>query len=170
MEISKIRCTCQSCNEVFDAELVVGAPLAVAVASMQAVRCPSCGSSECGLGGSCRDFPPTTAPITDRIQWWQGRGEHGVSSETIFAAFTASRPRRADIPYDPDDFRRCRQLLVLIPEWRADLSPLTRAYPWYKPFVDAWDEMDRLYDLAPEKLYDLMKRLETESREIRREA
>jgi len=177
MTISKLRCTCE-CSEVFDAEIVTDAPIEVAAASMKAVRCPKCGSDKCGMGGAYNDAPALTASIRDRLDWWLERGELGVSSETIYRAFTGDRVvsvRAADVPHDPDDYRRCRALFDLIPEWRKDLSYLVMRYPWYKPFVNAWDEMDRLWDeeigdrkmgSAP-KLYALMKRLEAESRKLR---
>lgn len=170
MTISKLRVTCK-CQHVFDADVVTDAPISVAVASMQAVRCPECGSSECGLGGSYGDAPPLTASVTERAAWWRERGEVGTSSETIYSAFTGSRVKRSDVPHDPDDFRRCRLLLGLIPEWRADLLPVTAAYPWFAPFVDRWGEMDRLYDIeAPKKscpkLYALMQKLVSESRKL----
>ena len=177
MTISKLRCTCKSCAGVFDAEIVTDAPVEVAVASMKAVRCPKCGSDKCGMGGAYNDAPALTASIKDRLDWWLERGERGVSSDTIYSAFTSSAPRHgADIPYDPDDYSRCRALFDLIPEWRKDLSPLVARYPWYKPVADNWDEMDRLWNeeigdrkkgSAP-KLYALMQRLGAESRKLRK--
>ena len=133
-----------------------------------------CGSDKLLLGGAYTDQPPVTAPLADRIIWWKRRGDRGTSSNTIFSAFTgASLPREgADFPYDPDDFQRCHKLLALFPEWRADLNAVTRAFPWYAPFVDRWTEMEALWvEESPSKrfpkLYDLMKMAEAESRKLR---
>ena len=134
MTISKFRVTCK-CGHVFDAEVVTDAPISVAVASMKAVHCPKCGSGDVGLGGSYDDAPPLTTSIQDRATWWKERGEVGVSSETIWCAFTQSSDPRfgACYPYDPDDYRRCKLLLDLIPEWRTTLIVVVARFPWFKP-------------------------------------
>ena len=172
MKISTIRLTCK-CGHVFDGELVVEAPIAVALVSMKAIRCPKCSASK-GLlmGGEFGSRPPVTMPIQVRANWWIKSGDRGISSETIYWAYHQTGMIGADIPYDPDDFSRCRKLFDLMPEWRADLSEIVGIYEWYRPFVDRWDEMDRLWDEeAPTKkcpkLYGLMKVAEAESRAIR---
>lgn len=181
MHVGTIRLTCSSCKTVFDGEVVENAPVAVFTASLEAIRCPVCGSGNCGLGGNHGDAPAPGDPIEARVYWWKNRGEHGISSCTIFYAFTGavlspivgrSLRQAADVPHDPDDFRRCRLLLDLFPEWRADLAPLVHTFPWYGPLVEHWDEMDRLWDEESpsgrcQKLYDLMKELEEQSRAIR---
>lgn len=43
MRVDKMRLTCK-CEHVFDAEIIVDAPISVCSASMAAVRCPKCGS------------------------------------------------------------------------------------------------------------------------------
>ena len=162
MDIQKLRCTCSACHQVFDAEIVVEAHIDVVIASLRVIRCPVCGSQKVGLGGNYADAPPSTAPLAERAGWWIARGEHGVSSETIYAVFAVARPRRSDVPHDPDDFRRCRRLLDLMPEWRSRIEEVALAYPWYRPFTDRWDEMDRLWDEESSsgkcpKLYALMQ-------------
>lgn len=175
MTISKIRVTCQKCEHVFDAEVVTDCPVSVGVASMQAIRCPECGSDKVGLGGNYNDAPPLTAPLLDRARWWKQRGERGTSSNTIFNAFGADELPlgRHDIPHDPADFRRCKRLLDLIPEWRSQLHRVVVQFPYWKPFVDRWDEMEALYNEerpkgeAP-KLYALMQELAKQAEDIRR--
>lgn len=162
VDIQKLRCTCASCHHVFDAEIVVEAPISVAVSSLQAIRCPSCGAPRISIGGSYTDAPSVTASLVDRAAWWTSRGEHGISSDTIYTVFAGcTRPRRTDVPHDPDDFRRCRQLFDLIPEWRSRIEEVALVYPWYRPFTERWDEMDRLWEEeSPSgkcpKLYELM--------------
>jgi hypothetical protein len=173
MQIQNQRVTCAECGRVGDVELVVQAPLLVAIASIKAARCPHCGSAELGLGGSYDDAPPLTAPILDRAKWWHERGEIGTSPETIWSAFTGSRPALLDIPYDPDDFRRCKQLLDLIPEWRADLNRVAKVYRWYLPFVEAWPDLERMYAAeAPTgscpKMYERMQVLVRAAEKMRR--
>jgi hypothetical protein len=146
MQIKNQRVTCAACGKVGEVEIVVDAPLSVAIASMKAARCQHCGSPKVCLGGAYDDSPPLTASIIDRAAWWRERGEVGTSSETIWSAFTGSRPGHTDIPYDPDDFRRCKLLLDLIPEWRADLARVAKVYRWWLPFVEAWPDLERLYE------------------------
>jgi predicted Zn-ribbon and HTH transcriptional regulator len=55
MRIEALRCTCLKCGHVFDAEVVMGAPVSVVCASIKAVRCPKCYSDEIGLGGAYGD-------------------------------------------------------------------------------------------------------------------
>jgi hypothetical protein len=165
MNIVKERVTCK-CGHVFEAEMVMNAPVAVSIASIKAVRCPKCGSQKIGLGGAYDDAPPLTAPLIERAAWWRERGETGTSSLTIWHAFTGGHNPHREFywPLDPDDFRRCKLLLDLLPEWRADLAKVTERFAWFKPFADRWDEFDALYaneskskkQLAP-KLYTAMQ-------------
>lgn len=175
MKLQPLRCTCLKCAVVFDAEIVTNAPVSVALASMKAVRCPGCGSKKIGLGGAHTDTPPPAASsIEQRYTWWEERGDVGVSSQTIASAFLGVRLKAfdADRPYDPEDYCRCRALFKLIPEWRKDLDVVTKAYPWLAPFMERWDEMDRLYEeeapsgMCP-KLYDLMQEIGNESGRLR---
>jgi hypothetical protein len=176
MTISKERYTCK-CGEVFEAEVVTNAPVDVTLASMRTVRCPKCGRGpkEIFMGGAFKDAPPVTEPIEVRAEWWLLRGEVGVSSRTIFSAMTGGTARVYDFPHDPDDFRRCKLLLDLIPEWRAELGKVTERFPWFKPFIERWDQFEALYaeelptgrGMAP-KLYDLMQVAREEADRIRR--
>jgi hypothetical protein len=166
------RVTCEDCKAVSDVELVADAPIPVVVASMKSARCPHCKSSKLGLGGNYKDAPPLSAPMAHRIAWWDTRGERGISSNTIYSVLAPAEIVRWDIPYDPDDFRRCKQLLDLVPEWRERLLEVAEVFPFWKPYTDAWDELDALYEAeassgkAP-KLYDRMKVLEEESNKLR---
>lgn len=164
MRIQELRVTCQKCDTVFDAEIVVDAPVAVAVASMEAVRC-ECGSHEVGLGGAYGDAPPLTSPVAARAAWWHSRGAVGLSSETIYRALTGVAQYSPSVPHDPSDFWRCKQLLDLIPEWRSQLDRVAAEVPAFSPFVERWDEMEKLYEEeAPTgrclKLYKLMQQLQ----------
>lgn len=52
--------------------------------------------------------------------------------------------------------------------WRADLSPVVKACPWMKPFVDRWDEFDRLYDACNlDALYLLLRVSGVEAADLR---
>ena len=170
MTIEKQRLTCGDCKHVFDEDMVTGARLAIAIAMMRAIVCPKCGGGKLYIGGAYKGAPPKTSSIAERAAWWIEKGSVGTSSATIWAAMTGGRAPRGhyDIPYDPDDYSRCRALLDLIPEWRADLSPVAERFPWFAPFLARWSEFDQLWDLESSSgycpdLYDLMKVAERES-------
>lgn len=175
MQVTSQRATCLACDTVGEVQLVTDAPISVAAASMKDARCQHCGSDKLAFGGEYPGAPKQTRTVEERVSWWLMRGASGVSSKTICSAMTgAPEPRfNADCPHDPDDYSRCRRLLDLIPEWRANLSRVSERYPWMKPFVDAWGDMDALWDEESlsgkcPKLYALMQRLEVESLRIRR--
>lgn len=100
------------------------------------------------------------------LEIWASGGDTGNSSLTIYSFFQGP-PRRAftpSIPWDPDDFGRCYRLLKLAPHWRANLEAIAHVWPEWRPLVENWDEMERLYlEELPtgncRKLYDLMVKL-----------
>lgn len=102
------------------------------------------------------------AEITDSIKqlpaqerWWKGL-DVGMSSAAIFAVFCEDRfkfeanearsgaPSGA-LPRDADDFGRCQRLLVLFPEWRAQLSKVVDAYPEtkWREVITRWDVLEK---------------------------
>ncbi len=175
MRIDRMRVTCQACKTVSNVEIVVECPVSVAAASMEAARCPKCGSNKLGLGGNFGGAPPLTASEGERADWWKCNGEHGTSSISIFYAFTGDmlESENHDIPHDPDDFRRCKQLLDLMPEWRSRLNGLMGLGRYWLPFIEAWNAMEKLYieelptGRAP-KLYALMQGLVKQSEALRK--
>lgn len=38
-----------------------------------------------------------------------------------------------------------------MPEWRARLDTVSKAYPWFKPMIDQWGEIERLYEIEKDK-------------------
>jgi|GEM_PF-2089546 hypothetical protein len=174
MNIQQQRCTCHRCGEVFDAEVVINAPFALYISSLEAVTCPKChaGHKEVGFGGERLGAPRLETPITARADWWWENGERGTSSETIFCGCAGRGLHRADYPYDPDDYRRCHRLLEIVPEWRGELARVTARWPWFKPFEDRWPEFERLWNeevktgKAP-KLYEALQEARKEAEAIR---
>lgn len=110
-------------------------------------------------------------PDNKYTQWLCG-GSTGMSSATIWSVMTAvplhNIERRMGIPHDPSDFGRCHDLLELFPEWKPRLKEVGTVHPEWKPFTDAWDELEALYaeelplEKAP-KLYARLKELEAAS-------
>lgn len=91
--------------------------------------------------------------IEQRALWWISNGETGISSKTIWSVMMrTAEPHSKDAwgryryPLDPSDFRRCRLLLDLIPEWRERLQEVADMFPTWQGLVDNWGELDALYD------------------------
>lgn len=178
MQIQQQRFTCHRCGEVFEAETVINAPVAVVIASWKVVSCPKCnaGANEVGFGGEKTYVPgpPVMLGTAARADWWWENGERGVSSETIFCACSGRSLHQADYPYDPADFRRCHRLLEIVPEWRLELERVTRRWPWFGPFERRWPEFERLWEeerknsdgKAP-RLYEALKEARVEADAIR---
>lgn len=173
MTIVKQRVTCHKCQNVSYVDIVYDAPVSVVAASMEAARCPHCGSDKLGLGGAHDDAPASGTIIAARASWWRNRGEVGTSSGTIWSVMTggALPHGHASVPWDPDDFSRCRKLLELIPEWRAQLHLVAQKYPEWTGLVANWDELDAMFDeeasrgwKAPHRMYGRMKELTKASR------
>ncbi len=98
---------------------------------------------------------------------WVRSWDTGISSLTIFEVLSGHEVfdlKHRDIPYDPADFGRCYRLLQAAPRWRKRLPEVAARHPRWAPFVECWDEMERLYlEELPSKncpkLYALMRRL-----------
>lgn len=99
---------------------------------------------------------------------WLRSWDTGTSALTLYGVLSrtpcegASRP---DVPHDPADFGRCHRLLkVAPPSWRADLARVAERHPAWKPLVERWDDLERLYEEelpageAP-RLFALMREL-----------
>ncbi len=111
--------------------------------------------------------------VDKKMQWWIENGERGISSETMFhyIAFSYGRPeyllRRGKVeshPHDPDDFRRCYELLKTIPEWKSRLDTMKEVSPAWKNLVDHWDELivmleEQMVAKKDNGMYDLMEKL-----------
>ena len=77
---------------------------------------------------------------------WLLSNDTGISSKTILSVMTGSHLKCPDVPYDPSDFGRCHRLLALFPGWRARLPEVAEQFPIWRPMVDAWDELDAIYE------------------------
>lgn len=102
----------------------------------------------------------------EREQWWLKWGEQGQSSKSIFAKLSSvGLNERADkFPYDPDDFRRCHELLEAIPEFRKQLFRMKDVSDVWSNYVDNWDKLTEMFlDLKQNKkdngMFDFMQLL-----------
>jgi hypothetical protein len=101
--------------------------------------------------------------------FWLEKGERGASSEAIFNVLSnvhnGDYPLR-DHPHDPDDFKRCYNLLQIIPEWRQDLYRMKDVSKTWNRLVDNWDTLTEMYEEVTEgrnnayaKMYKYMRTL-----------
>uniref|UniRef100_A0A6M3J6D3 Uncharacterized protein n=1 Tax=viral metagenome TaxID=1070528 RepID=A0A6M3J6D3_9ZZZZ len=103
--------------------------------------------------------------LPDRVKFWQENGERGRSSELMFCQISGYRAYDAydrnmnNHPHDPDDFRRCYELLIDIPEWRDDLYKMSHISNVWKKLVDNWDKLTKMFENKDEKMYDFMKEM-----------
>ena len=161
------------------------APAAHVVAGTDSARCLHCGHEQkiafpCSIpvyaaiaeafAGEHADCEPSDAGKVRfdyaTVLAWRSSWDTGISSLTIYSVFTGSPlpAPGADVPHDPADFGRCHRLLKIAPEWRADLQRVAESHPKWAPLVEAWGELEALYEeeaptgQAP-KLYDRMKEL-----------
>lgn len=82
---------------------------------------------------------------------WIIEGDTGTSSKTIWAVMMGvvvekreCDGRDYDTPHDPDDFKRCHKLIVLIPEWRKRLSEVANIFPKWMPFIREWAKLEAM--------------------------
>lgn len=123
---------------------------------LKKAQCPACGSKD----NLCGELPKPTND-GDAIGWLTN-GDTGISSMTIWSVMMGKKPKRADVPYDPDDFGRCYRLLKVMPSWRPRLGEVSAAFPVWAGLVGAWDELTALYERdvstgTCKALYDRMR-------------
>lgn len=87
--------------------------------------------------------------LKEKMDWWIEKGEHGISSKTMFSVLGKFSPRMLlrneyGHPFDPDDFRRCWLLLQAIPEFNSELSLMKDVSPSWKALVDNWNKLTDL--------------------------
>jgi hypothetical protein len=108
---------------------------------------------------------------------WIVQGEVGISSKTMWAALQ-NIEYNGNKPYDPDDFSRCFKFYMLCRLTKDDLEKIAIKLPYWKPYIDNWEELSRMYSLnvvnnwkTSEEIgmYEFMSKLEKESDKIKRD-
>lgn len=87
---------------------------------------------------------PDEKTIEENKNWWLKHGEHGMSSEAMFAVLSMNEGDRKlkgnlSHPCDPDDFKRCSQLLQAVPQWKTELYKLKPISKTWSNLVDNWE-------------------------------
>lgn len=109
--------------------------------------------------------------LEENKEWWLKQGEHGTSSKNIFAVLSngySESDGKLSTPSDPDDFKRCSQLLQAVPQWKAELYKLKPISQTWSNLVDNWDKLEVMLIEARQlwanrkpatEMYDFMKTL-----------
>ena len=106
------------------------------------------------------------------LQEWILNGQVGISSKTMWGALMGIKVKENDKPYDPDDFSRCYKLVKQCNIPINDLQKITKAYPYWKPYIDNWQKLTDMYERNDKEnwlnskeigMYEFMKELRAES-------
>jgi len=106
---------------------------------------------------------------------WIIYGNVGISSKTIWAALKGIDidSKFGDKPYDPGDFGRCYKLVENCEV--KDLSIIVEKLPYWKPYIDNWDKLCKMYERSISNdwnlfyyndMYYFMQKLHKESEKI----
>jgi len=140
---------CARCGEGLEMQLPL--PIDMAVALM---------NEFCWRHRGCPLDMKFEEPAIKTPKDWIESRDVGVSSIAIWTVMTDEkhpRPERGksyhvrwsnEAPADSQDFGRCYRLLKRFPDWRPRLGEVAQRFPWWKPFVEGWDELTALYERA----------------------
>jgi hypothetical protein len=132
---------CLNCGEESNGGVAWPAPTAVVDAA---------GKTFEAAHAACKPDPAGAARWAYKTpEEWIRSWDTGISSLTIYATFKGhgyAPGFGAGVPHDPADFGRCYRLLKVAPEWRARLGEVADLHPQWRPLVDAWDELEALYE------------------------
>lgn len=94
----------------------------------------------------------SSANLDNRMIIWIRHCNRGISSEVIFETLSGNLLLDDDwgysTPQDAGDFKRCYELLQLIPEWRTRLNEVAEKHPHWKLIVEHWGELESLFKEA----------------------
>ncbi len=146
MRIQETPLHCIKCKHEWVGEMMLDAPVEVAVAAMMAVYCPACAagarSVAFGRGDVPDPVPVQSTEMTDgeRRAEWLKLHDSGLSSSCIADKMCGMIPT-GGYPHDGDDFGRCERLLILYPAWRGRLGEMASVNEAWSALVARWDEI-----------------------------
>lgn len=93
----------------------------------------------------------TPEDILYNVEWWKANGEHGISAETIVKYLGIKNKlsfyaKSEGYPHDPDDFRRCYELLEAVPQFKTQIKSMAWASPAWAALVTKWDVLTELFE------------------------
>lgn len=87
---------------------------------------------------------------------WIGGHDVGISPKTMWCALMGVKCKKDDVPYDADDFSRCYDLYKFAEFTQDDLQKIVDVYPYWKPIVEKWDDLCRMYEQKTGCIYDTL--------------
>lgn len=104
---------------------------------------------------------------------WIVNGKVGISSKTMWTVLQGvDIGNNGNKPYDPDDFSRCYLLIKECNLIKADLQKIARELPYWKPYIDKWDDLTKMFETNQKNnwnnykevgMYELMQEIRKES-------
>jgi hypothetical protein len=77
---------------------------------------------------------------------WATSNDTGISSETLLCLLLdLPKPHHWGVPGDLADFGRCYRMIELFPELKERFPEIAELHPDWRPFIDCWEQMARLY-------------------------
>lgn len=92
----------------------------------------------------------TITMTQDKYLSWYRSSDTGTSSETMFEVLTGIPAKFHDRPHDMADIGRCIRMLRLFPELRPLIGNVQKKYIAWRPYIDCWMELERLYEKCVE--------------------
>ena len=78
---------------------------------------------------------------------WTTSDDTGISSITLLCLLLdLPQPSHWGVPGDVSDFGRCYRMISLFPELKEKFPQLAESNPYWRPFIDCWEQMSRLYN------------------------
>lgn len=135
---------CGECNTPFQAELPYECEIDVWSKAIKKLRCPHCDSKKLFMGEN-RTLTEDRSmrrgkTFAERVDDWKANGEHGLSSDAMFAHFTGEMQAVYPCPRDLADLRRCIVMLDRFPEWKGRGASMGR-YPGWEKLAAQWDQI-----------------------------
>lgn len=83
----------------------------------------------------------------DKIAYWLAKGETGLSSKTIaFYLGYGIKPDIVSYPHDVSDFRRCVQLLDIVPYLRGSIEEMAELGKVWAALAKEWHTLEAIYN------------------------
>lgn len=97
--------------------------------------------------------------VKEKAMWWIANGETGSSSKTIWNCLMGNKDFQVNHPHDPDDFKRCYNLLEAVPEWKGELNKLKQLSKVWNNLVENWELLTEMYELNIKENWENYKKI-----------
>lgn len=145
---------CHACDVRFKAALSSHVSFSVALAEMEALRCPSCGAGPklIGMGEGRRRNEDEAERIPgnaeERARHWLRTGDRGAAANVLHHYMTGSDGWKwgdRDHPEGIGGLRQCALLLEHMPEWERRLPEMAEVSESWGRLAAAWGGIMRSY-------------------------